>query len=103
MYNSNNTNDNQVVLVKSVNRKRLGIVVFVLVLMGVGTYGYLNYCDDSPNQDLGTYSNPEEAFRETQKALLILSVHLKIGTESVQYIREYDNSKNLIFKQSESK
>lgn len=75
------------------------IVASVLVLSGIGTYGYFNYCDVNQKQNLGTYDDPEVAFRETQKALSILSVHLKTGIESVQYIQEYDNSKNLIFKQ----
>lgn len=70
-----------------------------LVLLGVGVFGYLYYRDFDQSQDLGTYDDPEVAFRETQKALLILSNHLNVGIESVQYIQEYDNSKNLIFKQ----
>lgn len=71
------------------------------VLTGIGVFGYLYYRDLNQNEDqvLGTYDDPEVAFRETQKALLILSNHLNVGIESVQYIQEYDNSKNLIFKQ----
>jgi hypothetical protein len=83
-------------------KKNLGWVfigALVLVLTGIGTYGYFNYCDVDQKENLGTYDNPEVAFRETQKALSILSAHLKIGIESVQYVKEYDNSKNLIFKQ----
>jgi hypothetical protein len=78
---------------------RIFIVSSVLVLLGIMTYGYLNYYEDNQNQNLGTYDDPEVAFRETQKALSILSTHLKIGIESVQYIEEYDNSKKIIFKQ----
>ncbi len=79
------------------------IAASVLVLSGIGMYGYLNYCDANQNENLGTYDNPEIAFRETQKALSILSRNLKIGIENVQYIKEYENSKNLIFKQQKSK
>lgn len=77
----------------------LSVLASVFVLLGIGVFGYLNYWDANPNQDLGTYDDPEVAFRETQKALLILSTHLNVGIESVQYVKEYDNSKNLIFKQ----
>lgn len=88
---------------KKLNLQWVSIGAVVLVLLGIGTYGYFNYSDVDQNQKLGTYDNPEVAFRETQKALSILSTNLKIGIESVQYIKEYDNSKNLIFKQQKSK
>ncbi|SHG34247.1 hypothetical protein SAMN05443549_103325 [Flavobacterium fluvii] len=88
---------------KKLNLGKVSIVVMVLVLLGIGTYGYFNCCDVDQNKNLGTYDDPEVAFRETQKALSILSGHLKIGIESVQYIQEYDNSKNLIFKPQKSK
>ena len=50
------------------------------------------------DQDLGTYDNPEVALKETQKALALLSTHVNTGIESVNYIREYEDSKQLIFK-----
>ncbi len=77
----------------------LSIAASVVVLLGIGTYSYLNYYNSNQNQDLGTYDDPEIAFRETQKALSMLSTHLNTGIESVHYIQEYENSKNLIFKQ----
>lgn len=77
----------------------LSVVASVFVLLGIAVFGCLNYHDANPNQDLGSYDDPEVAFRETQKALLILSTHLNVGIESVQYIQEFDNSKKLIFKQ----
>ena len=91
----------QIIPVKSRKRNliRLSVAASALVLFAIGAYGYLNYYKPNQNQNLGTYDDPEVAFRETQKALSILSTHLKIGIESVQYIQEYDNSKNLIFKQ----
>lgn len=77
----------------------ISVAVTFFVLLGIGVFGYLNYYNANQNKSLGTYDDPEVAFRETQKALLILSNHLNVGMESVQYIQEYDNSKNLIFKQ----
>lgn len=74
------------------------VIASVFVLLGISVFGYLNHGDAKPNQNLGTFDDPEVAFKETQKALLILSTHLNVGIESVQYIQEYDNSKNLIFK-----
>ena len=74
----------------------LSIAASVAVLLSVCTYTYYNA---SQAQDLGTYDNPEVAFRETQKALALLSTNVNTGIESVQYVQEYENSKNLIFKQ----
>ena len=91
----------QEIVLKS--RKRnlawLSIAASVVVLLGIGTYSYFNYYNTNQKQDLGTYDNPEVAFRETQKALSMLSTHLNTGIESMQYVQEYENSKNLIFKQ----
>jgi hypothetical protein len=39
----------------------------LLLLLGIGTYVYHNYDDATNSQNLGTYDDPEEAFRATQK------------------------------------
>jgi hypothetical protein len=91
---------NQEIQLKSRNRNWLwlSVAASVVVLLGIGTFGY-NYFNEDQNQNLGTYDDPEIAFRETQKALSKLSINLNTGFESMQYIKEYENSKNLIFKQ----
>jgi hypothetical protein len=48
--------------------------------------------------ELGTYDDPEVAFRETQKALNLVSENVNVGIKSVEYVNEYQESKNLIFK-----
>lgn len=77
----------------------LSIAASVVVLLGIGTYVFYNYDNENEKQDLGTYDDPEVALRETQKALALLSNHVNVGIESVYYIQEYQNSKELIFKQ----
>ena len=91
----------QEILLKSRNRNWLWLSVMasVVVLLGIGAFGYINFYNADQDQNLGTYDDPEVAFRETQKALSKLSVNLNTGFESVQYIEEYEKSKNLIFKQ----
>ncbi len=76
----------------------LSIAASVVILLGIGTVGYFNYDNTNQDKTLGTYDNPELAFKETQKALSMLSTNINVGIKSVQYIQEYDNSKNLIFK-----
>ena len=88
---------------KSLDKKHyvawLSIAASVVVLLGIGTYVFYNYDNANEKQDLGTYDDPEVALRETQKALALLSNHVNVGIESVYYIREYQESKELIFKQ----
>ena len=71
----------------------LSIAASAVVLLGVAFAWNQNQAED-----LGTYDNPEVAFRETQKALSLLSGNVNKGVESVKYVAEYENSKNLIFK-----
>lgn len=80
----------------------LSIAASVVVLLGIGTYFYVSEKNAAPTvaqTELGTYDNPEEALAATQKALALLSNNVNVGIESVQYIKEYEQSKNKIFKQ----
>ncbi len=81
------------------NRRKyawMSVAASVTVLLGVGMFAY--FSQTSQPQDLGTYDDPEIALRETQKALALLSVQVNKGVESVQYIEEYDEAKNKVFK-----
>ena len=79
----------------------LSIAASAVVLLGIGTY-YISKKNTAPavaQTELGTYDDPEEALAATQKALALLSKKVNVGIESVQYIKEYEQSKNKIFKQ----
>lgn len=76
----------------------LSVAASVAVLLGVGTFAYNNLGSQAAPNDLGTYDNPELAMQETQKALDLLSGHFNKGVESVSYINEYEQSKDLVFK-----
>lgn len=79
---------------------RIGIAASLIFLVSVITF--INFKPTNQpqvaNTELGSFETPEEAFEETQKALALLSEKVNIGMESVNYINEYENSKNLIFK-----
>ena len=75
----------------------ISVAASVVVLLGAGTFAYFNYSQPRQNRDLGTYDNPEVAFRETQKALEMLSDNVNVGVESVQYINEYEVTRDKIF------
>lgn len=75
----------------------LSIAASVVVLLGIGTYTYYSIDSADKNKDLGTYNDPEKAFRATQQALLLLSGNVKVGIESAQYIQEYQIAKDKIF------
>ncbi len=72
----------------------LSVAASVAVLAGAGTFAYFQ---QTQPQDLGTYDSPEEAFRETQKALALLSDHVNTGVQSVQYIQTYEATKDRVF------
>ena len=75
----------------------LSVAASTAVFLGIGTFVYQN--DNTvADASFGTYDNPEMAFQETQKALNLLSTNVNVGVQSVQYIQEFDNSKNKIFK-----
>lgn len=75
----------------------LSVAASVAVLLGVGFFTFNN--DNQPkSSDLGTYDDPEVAFRETQKALAMISENVNKGIGSMDYINEYEQSKNKIFK-----
>jgi len=76
----------------------LSIAASVVVLFGVGTFMYMNSTETPTPSEYGTYSDPEVALKETQKALDMVSEQLNTGIVSVGYINEYTNSKNRIFK-----
>jgi hypothetical protein len=81
---------------KKHNVRWFSIAASVIVLLGIGTFTYLHQPEEK--NDLGTYESPEAAFEATQKALSLLSKNVNVGIESVTYINEFQNSKELIFK-----
>lgn len=77
----------------------LSIAASVVLLLGVGTSLY--FASNSSNDFVSCNSedDPEKVLQETQKALALVSEKLNTGIESVNYINEYENSKNKIFKE----
>ena len=85
-------------IIKKRNFYWLSIAASMLVLLGVGSYMFYASDNRIENDELGTYDDPKVAFEETQKALSLLSLKVNVGIESVQYIEEYQNTKNRIFR-----
>ena len=75
----------------------LSIAASVAVMLGVGTYIYFNTDKVNENRELGTYNDPKEAFEATQKALAMLSNHVNVGVEGVQYLQVYQVTKEKVF------
>ena len=87
---------------KSQNKKSnrvvwLSIAASAVVFLGVGLFTYDSFNDDQA-QDLGTIDDPEVAFRETQKALNMISTSVNKGIGGMRYLKNYEQSKNRIFK-----
>lgn len=49
-------------------------------------------------ENLGTVEDPEVAYKETVKALELVSKEINKGASQVKYLNEYENTKKLIFK-----
>jgi hypothetical protein len=92
---------------ESRNQKRnlswISIAASVVILMGIGTYVFYNSEQVNNSKDLGTYDDPEVAFKETQKALSQLSKNVNVGIESVKYVEEYQIAKNKVFRKTKNK
>lgn len=84
-------------------KKRFYWLIIASIVLLIGLVLCFNGNSKSKNNDLGTCDNPEQALKETQKALMMLSANVNVGIESVLYIKEYEESKNLIFKKSINK
>ncbi|SFA73450.1 hypothetical protein SAMN05660845_0289 [Flavobacterium swingsii] len=86
-------------ITKKRNVMWLSVAASVVVLLGVATFYMINTNEPVNHQnELGTYESPEIAFKETQKALALLSSNVNVGIESVMYVQEYETAKNRIFK-----
>lgn len=75
----------------------LSVAASVVVMLGIGFFAYQNTSEPT-QENLGVIDDPEIAFKETQKALALISKHVNTGIESVNYLGEYQQSKNKIFK-----
>ena len=81
--------------------KWMGIAASFVVLFGLASF---YFSTPEPKQDdLGTYDNPEEALAATKKALTLVSQKINVGIGGINYINEYEQSKNRIFKNNQFK
>lgn len=74
----------------------ISVAASVVLLMGMFAYFTGKPAAD---EGLGTYNDPEVAFRETQKALNMVSKNVNVGINSMNYIGEYEKSRKTIFKE----
>ncbi|WP_136668674.1 hypothetical protein [Flavobacterium sp. H122] len=73
--------------------------LFGVLLTCAMIFFYLNEGkSEVTGNELGTCKTPEEAFRETQKALNLLSLKINSGIKNAEEIKEYELTKNKIFK-----
>ncbi|MES2811401.1 MAG: hypothetical protein V4670_02935 [Bacteroidota bacterium] len=75
----------------------LGVLSVFLIILGIVNYVNNNKITSSKSE-LGSCATPEQAYRETQKALNLLSTNINSGIESAQHIKEYEITKNKVFK-----
>jgi len=83
---------------KKNNVQMWSIAASVVVLLGVGTFMYVQNTKADDFVACSPEDSPELALEQTQKALALVSEHLNTGIKSVSYINEYEESKDRIFK-----
>ena len=76
--------------------KWIGIAASFILLFGLSTFYF--YPTQPKSVELGTFENPEEAYFETQKALIMVSEQVNLGMKSVSHLNEYEKTKKSIFK-----
>lgn len=86
----------------SVNKNQLRVIKWLPIAASVlllASIGLIFYKSNQKHeiQNVGTVNDPKVAFRETQKALDLVSKQLNKGLESVNYLNEYEQTKNKIF------
>lgn len=74
----------------------MSVAASVVVMLGIFT---VMNTQQPAQEELGTYEDPEVAFRETQKALNMLSKNVNVGVSGMGYIEEYEKSRKTIFKE----
>jgi hypothetical protein len=79
--------------------KWISVAASLVLMMGMFAYFTLQSGTGAADNDLGTYDDPEVAFRETQKALNMVSKNVNVGVNSINYIGEYEKSRKTIFKE----
>jgi hypothetical protein len=85
------------------SKKRKGFILIFSFFGGLlalaMVFFYLNVGKSKVvDNELGTCETPEEAFLETQKALNLLSTKINSGIENAEELKEYESTKNKIFK-----
>ncbi|THF49842.1 DUF3379 domain-containing protein [Flavobacterium supellecticarium] len=80
-------------------RKR-NYVAWISVAASVALlFGLFTFLNQKPQeQDLGSFENPEVAYKETQKALEMVSQNVNLGVKGMGYMKEYEKTTKTIFK-----
>jgi len=77
--------------------KWLSVAASLVLMAGMLTWFNISQPTSNP-EELGTYNDPETAFKETQKALNMVSKNVNVGVSSMNYLGEYEQSRKTIFK-----
>jgi len=82
------------------NKDSIRIVGYIgaFLVLGMLVFYFTNKEEQHIQNELGTCTTPEQAYEETQKALNLLSTNINSGMESAQHIKEYETTKNKVFK-----
>ena len=88
----NNTQAHRIILpIKQMNktwRWAMSIAASVLIVLSAGIFAYFGNSGNRNQMLVDTFSNPEEAYIETQKTLLLVSGKLNKGIQQVEKVND---------------
>lgn len=86
---------NKTIPLRQYNRTLLRIAASILLIFG--TYFYINRTSSFKEKNVyGTSDNPELAYAETKKALLLISQKLNKGTKNLNKLSKLNEMQNLL-------
>jgi len=75
----------------------IGIAASILLAIGVFSWQN-NNVEEIPEHNLGTIEDPQEAYHKTKEALQMVAEVFNAGREDLEYLNEFNKTKNKFIK-----
>ena len=76
----------------------IGIAASILLAIAIFTWQNINDHQKITGHNLGTIEDPEEAYQKTKEAFLMVAEVFNSGREDLEYLNEFNKTKNKFLK-----